>query len=372
MALSYHWVLLISSVILSASFATLVFFVDIVYHILSVAGVTIVIMWFSWQLSKLLKALYDVCCGRMDPEGKVVLVTGCSSGFGYGVTVRLDKLGFHVIGCCRNIGASSVQRLKAECSDRLQVIRMDVSSDEEVDQVRMHFEKMLSGRKLWAVVNNAGIAAIHGVEWGSGVNLFKDCLEINTLGMIRVTRTFLPFLRESPESRLVIVTSVEDRVEPLNQPSYAASKFAARAFANSCRRELRDMGVQVSMIAPAFYATELANKENLMEMLAKNWNDSSSEVRSAYGPDRYQMFVEFTEGMYALIHNDITPVVNAISDAVSKTCQPRFHHRVAGFAELLAFWVTDILPDELIDAMTTNSLFIAQLKMISFLRKLFR
>lgn len=372
MALPYHWYMLVSLIVLSASIGLLLFYVDIIYSILSVAGVAVITLWLSWQVSKILKAIYDLCACRVDPQGKVVLVTGCSSGFGYQLTVRLDALGFHIIGCCRNIGASNVQKLKSECSDRLQVVRMDVSSDEEVEQIRQQFDKMLAGRKLWAIVNNAGIANLHGVEWGNGVRLFKECLDINTLGVIRVTRSFLPFLRLTAGSRLIIVTSVEDRFETLTQPSYAASKYATRAFANCCRRELRDMGVHVSIIAPAFYATELTRRDNLMNMLQKNWNDSTGEVRTAYGDQYYKLFEEYTDGTFSFMHNDITPVVDAMSDAVSKSCQPKYYARVAGLVESVPFWIVDLLPEELFDVIATNSIVMTQFKILTFLKNLFQ
>ena len=102
-------------------------------------------------------------------------------------------------------------------------------------------------------MNNAGIASLHGIEWGlQGVDLYRQCMEVNYLGVVRVTKTALPLLRKTPGSRVVIVTSVEDRAEPLTQPSYAASKFATRAFANSVRRELRLKDIFVSVIEPSF------------------------------------------------------------------------------------------------------------------------
>ena len=198
-----------------------------------------------------------------------------------------------------------------------------------------------------------------------------DCFHINTLGTMRVTRAFLPFLRRSRGSRLVFVTSIEDRVEPLNQPIYAASKFAIRAFANACRRELRCQGVHVAVVAPAFYATELARKEELMSLLQRNWSDTSAEVRTAYGEDHYKLFVDFTDALYAIIHKDLTGVVDAMADAVVRSCQPKYHRRICNPLEAVALWVADLLPEELMDILSFNPLMIALLRTVGVIRNAF-
>ena len=367
MAVAYHWLLLLSSAIISVLLIALLVLVPTAYHVFAIAGFPVIIFWLSWQLSKGLKAFFDIFSRRIDPKGKAVLVTGGSSGFGFEVAVRLDALGFRVIACCRNVEAAGVKKLKEQCSDRLLVIRMDVSNDDSVNQVKEQFGEMLAGDKLWAVVNNAGIGAYHGIEWGAGMKLYTDCFETNTLGAIRVTRAFLPFLRKTPDSRLVFVTSVEDRIAPLNQPGYAATKFAVRAFADCCRRELRDKDVRVAMVAPAFFATELSRRSSLISMLQKNWNDSPAEVRASYGQSAYDLFLEFTEGIFAIRHKDISPVAQALVNAVSKSNQPWDHTRVCGLMESTVYWVSDLMPEELVDVANTNSLVIPLLKFIKFL-----
>jgi NAD(P)-dependent dehydrogenase (short-subunit alcohol dehydrogenase family) len=64
---------------------------------------------------------------------------------------------------------------------------------------------------LWAVVNNAGIAAFTEIEWCS-VDQFQRILDVNVLGVVRVTKAFLPLLRHS-KGRVVNVASLAGQLQ---------------------------------------------------------------------------------------------------------------------------------------------------------------
>ena len=91
-----------------------------------------------------------------------------------------------------------------KCSAKLQVRRMDVTIREEVERVVE--EIRCSGRPLWALVNNAGIVIDAFLDWGEDVSEYSRILEVNLLGLIRVTKCCLPLLRESG-GRIVNVSS---------------------------------------------------------------------------------------------------------------------------------------------------------------------
>lgn len=82
--------------------------------------------------------------------------------------------------------------------NKIKVIKMDVTSDEEVNNAYKQIcdDLKLREEKLWAVINNAGISMIGPVDWGT-FELYKNVFEVNIFGMARVSRTFLPLIRES-------------------------------------------------------------------------------------------------------------------------------------------------------------------------------
>lgn len=218
------------------------------------------------------------------------------------------------------------------------------------------------------MVNNAGIASLHGIEWGlQGVDLYQQTMEVNYLGVVRVTRTALPLLRRTSGSRIVIVTSVEDRSEPLTQPSYAASKFAARAFANSLRRELRVKDVFVSVVEPTFYATGCTKESSLIRTLEGNWRCTPTEVRESYGDQHLRLFIDFTKASILTQHNDLQPVVHAMIQAVTNQAEPRFYYRVCHPIESVILWLVDIFPEEIVDILQNNTFVIFSFKLLGLL-----
>lgn len=80
---------------------------------------------------------------RLSAEGKAVLVTGCDSGFGHGIAIRLDKLGFYVYAGCLFPEGEGSKVLQQQCSKRLQVIKLDVTKQDEVDFVYEMISKNL-------------------------------------------------------------------------------------------------------------------------------------------------------------------------------------------------------------------------------------
>ena len=78
------------------------------------------------------------------------------------------------------------------------VLRMDVTNDNEVNAVYQQISKELiqNREQLWAVVNNASVCTHGPIDWGT-VDTYKRIFEVNTFGTVRVTRTFLPLIRQS-------------------------------------------------------------------------------------------------------------------------------------------------------------------------------
>ncbi|XP_042882082.1 D-beta-hydroxybutyrate dehydrogenase, mitochondrial-like [Penaeus japonicus] len=104
---------------------------------------------------------------QVSPKGRAVLITGCDSGFGLGLALHLDKLGFRVFAGCllATGGGEGSRRLRKEGSDRLHVLQLDVTSTEQIKKaVEEVKKKMLKGEQLWGLVNNAGWATYGELE----------------------------------------------------------------------------------------------------------------------------------------------------------------------------------------------------------------
>ncbi|KAG0719192.1 D-beta-hydroxybutyrate dehydrogenase, mitochondrial [Chionoecetes opilio] len=144
---------------------------------------------------------------QVDAQGKAVFITGCDTGFGRSLAARLDNMGFKVFAGCLMPEGEGARSLLKEASPRLRVVSVDVTKDDVVRAACKTVEEGLAEDEgLWAVVNNAGIAAFTEIEW-CPVAEYRRVYEVNSLGPIRVTKAFLPLLRRS-QGRIVLVASL--------------------------------------------------------------------------------------------------------------------------------------------------------------------
>jgi short-subunit dehydrogenase len=112
-------------------------------------------------------------------------------------------------------------------------------------------------KRVDLVMNNAGVAVGGTFEQVSEAD-FDWLLEINFHGVVRMTRAFLPLLRQSDDARIVNVSSIFGIITPPGQAAYSASKFAVRGFSNVLRLELEGSTVGVSVVHPGGVATSIA------------------------------------------------------------------------------------------------------------------
>ena len=169
------------------------------------------------------------------------LVTGSSSGFGFGVATTLTSLGWDVLG---TVLPGLVADLPWE------TVEVDVTDDDAVEALRGRI-----GRHLDALVNSAGIAMVGPWEEIEPREL-RRILDINVVGAMAVTRACLPSLRAA-KGAIVNISSISGQVgDPLMGP-YNASKFGLEGASEALRAELRPFGVRVHLVEPGPFRTPI-------------------------------------------------------------------------------------------------------------------
>ena len=110
------------------------------------------------------------------------------------------------------------------------------------------------------MVNNAGVAVGGTFEQVTEED-FEWLFGINFWGVVRMTRAFLPLLRQSGDAHIVNLSSLFGLIAPPGQAAYCASKFAVRGFTESLRRELEAEGakIAVTLVHPGGVATSIAD-----------------------------------------------------------------------------------------------------------------
>jgi NAD(P)-dependent dehydrogenase (short-subunit alcohol dehydrogenase family) len=191
-----------------------------------------------------------------------VVVTGASTGIGWGCVKVLAGRGFHVFGSVRK--QADADRLKGEFGERFTPLLFDVTDAAAVERAAEQVSAALANATLAGLVNNAGIA-VAGPLLYLDVDELRQQLEVNVTGQLIVTQAFAPLLgadrsRTGEPGRIVMITSVGGRnANPFTGP-YNASKFALEGLSESLRRELMIFGIDVVVVAPGAVATPIWDK----------------------------------------------------------------------------------------------------------------
>lgn len=199
--------------------------------------------------------------GVVDAQRSVV-VTGASTGIGWGCVKVLTGGGFRVFGSVRS--QADAQRLSLEFGDSFTPLLFDVTDAAAVAAGARQVETALDGAALFGLVNNAGIA-VPGPLLYLKIEDFERQFAVNVTGQLIVTQAFAPLLgagqnRNGTPGRIVMISSIGGKnALPFAGP-YAASKFAVEGLSESLRRELMLFGVDVVIVAPGPVATPIWDK----------------------------------------------------------------------------------------------------------------
>lgn len=331
-----------------------------------------------WLLSLLARWLTEELCAQLgsphvDPRGKAVVITGCDSGFGLELAVRLHARGLRVFAGCllpESAGAQRLRALSASGDNTMHVLApMDVTSDSQVNDAVQRVKELLSKGAagdggedhqsqqsdeppaLWAVVANAGIISASELEWGS-LEPTRRMIEVNALGVARTARAFLPLVRRA-KGRVVILTSLWSQFSIPLSVGYCMSKCAARFFADGLRREMKKFGVRVVSIEPNMYATSLTAEDLLVPAMDKQWAETSDEVRRDYGQAYYEGSRQFLRRGLAQSSTQLNEVLDALEAAVLAQ-RPRITYRPDGLLRGLQWSLLYLAPPPVLDAVLNS------------------
>lgn len=187
----------------------------------------------------------------MDNHTRSVLITGASKGIGATTALYLDALGFRVFAGVRT--EPDAEALTAKGSNRLVPVMLDVTNPESITGAFQTVSAVTD--RLAGVVNNAGVVVAAPMET-LPLEHFRRQLEVNVVGALAVTQTFMPLVRAG-RGRIVNVSSINGRLATPFAGAYASSKFALEGMSDALRMELRYWGIPVSVIQPGAVQTPI-------------------------------------------------------------------------------------------------------------------
>ncbi|XP_026495096.1 dehydrogenase/reductase SDR family protein 7-like [Vanessa tameamea] len=228
---------------------------------------------FKWLLKYLglplsiIFAMYRLCKRvqnnkiRNALQGKVVVVTGASSGIGEALAHGLYENGCKVILASRRINELNrvkedlLSKKNALTTEEPLAIELDLSN---LNQLESFVNKVyeICG-KIDILINNGGVSH-RGSILHTKLDVDQKIMLTNYLGSVGITKAVLPRMVERKSGHIVFISSVQGLIAIPDRSAYAASKHALQAFGDCLRSEMYQHNIDVSVVSPGYVKTSVS------------------------------------------------------------------------------------------------------------------
>lgn len=269
---------------------------------------------------------------KVDTNGKAVLITGASTGIGRDIAEKLALEGYKVYATVRK---EKDQESLKEVSENIIPVIMDVSKHETIVKAYEFVKSDLGSEKLYALINNAGIAVAGPLELIPIEELRKQ-FDVNYFGAIDTTQVFFDLL-DKDSAKIVNMSSVGGKVASPFLGPYSSSKFALEAFSDSLRREIIHTNIEVIVIEPGRIVTPIWDKADEMDV-------------ELYKGTDYESVLEKVKNL-AVDGGRQGASVDLVSKTVSDALKRKYNkarYWVSG-SPLFEVFIPRILPDKTLD-----------------------
>lgn len=267
-----------------------------------------------------------------DITDKYIFITGCDSGFGNLAARTFDKKGFRVIAACLTDAGSTA--LKAETSERLHTVLLDVTDPENVKRTAQWVKDHVGEKGLWGLINNAGVLGVLAPTDWLTVKDYREPVEVNLFGLIDVTLNMLPLVKKA-RGRVINVSSIGGRLA-FGGGGYTPSKYAVEAFNDSLRRDMKAFGVHVCCIEPGLFKTGLSDPVKAAEKKFAIWKDLSPDIKHQYGEGYIEKCMDKLRGTVSFVNVDLSLVVECMDHALTSLFPKT---RYAAGKDAKTFWI---------------------------------
>ena len=187
--------------------------------------------------------------------GKVIAITGASEGIGAELARQLSGKGVWLALAARNL--EKLENVAAECRAKgaeAAAIRCDVSM--EPDCRDFIGETVRKYSSLDILVNNAGVSGHARFEDVTDFSWYETMMRVNYLGSLYCTRYAVPHLKQR-RGQIVAISSLAGKVGIPGRTAYSPTKAAQALFFEALRHELKEAGVDITVVYPGIVATDI-------------------------------------------------------------------------------------------------------------------
>ena len=237
---------------------------------------------------------------------KTILITGSSTGFGRDTAETLARSGHTVFASMRNIDDRNKTHSDALQAIGVTTLELDVTNQNSINTAVELIENKAG--KIDVLINNAGVASA-GVTEAFTTEQMHDLFNVNVFGLHRVTRSVLPLMRKHQNGLIVNVGSILGRVTFPFFGVYGASKFAVEALNDSLRYEVSQFGVDVSLVQPSAYPTQMySNADQTKDDARVKSYGSIGDIPGAM----FSQFMSMFEGENAPNPHDVAKAIDQL------------------------------------------------------------
>lgn len=271
----------------------------------------------------------------MTTQKKVIVVTGSSNGIGYLTVLTLARQGHQVFATMRNPEDKNSKKnnelleIASKEDLAIEVVELDVTSEYSVSKAVDQIIK--STGNIDVLVNNAGVMFV-GITEAYSLNQVQQQFDTNFFGVIRVTKAFLPYMREKGSGLILNVSSLAGRLAFPYFGIYGASKWALEANSESLKYELAPLGVDVAIVEPGPFPSGL---------LYSGPKEAENHNLSGYG-DTAQIPGAMLSNFDDLYNGPDAPVTQDVADTISKVIQTKAGTRPLRVVAGLDFGTIDL------------------------------
>lgn len=194
-------------------------------------------------------------------NGKVIVITGASSGLGEALAHEFYRYGAQVVLCARR--RQELERVRSDllhthCKDTTHppiIIPLNLNN---FDQLKECVEKILTITSRIDILINCGGISHRGTVCDTTLDVYQRIMSVNYIGTLALTKAVLSDMVRKKSGHIVFISSVQGLVALPERSAYSASKHALQAFADSLRAEIASKDISVTVISPGYIKTSLS------------------------------------------------------------------------------------------------------------------
>jgi len=207
-------------------------------------------------------------------ESRVWFITGCSTGFGRELAKAVLARGERVVTTARDV--EQVQDFEQSGPELARAFRLDVTDLAEVSEAVDHALDAFG--RIDVLVNNAGYGSMGAIEEVYEEEIRRQ-FEVNVFGVLNVTRTVLPHMREMRSGHVVNISSVGGFVGMPGFGIYNGTKFAVEGISEALAQEVEPLGIRVTIVEPGAFRTDWAGRSLAAAPAIDDYKETVGQTR---------------------------------------------------------------------------------------------